>query len=82
MLRHAFVSNHVFGYRLLNMLLSFFFVLYLLCLVLQRRNVQRTPQTQLVHLMMASWAEICCEINQKEDRLKPSGVLIVSYKDG
>jgi hypothetical protein len=30
MLRHAFVSNHVFGLCLLHMLLSFHLVLYLL----------------------------------------------------
>jgi hypothetical protein len=34
-LRHAFVSNNVFGLCLLNMLLSFSLVLYLLCLVLR-----------------------------------------------
>jgi hypothetical protein len=35
MLRHVFVSNHVFGLRLLTMLLSFPLVLYLFCLVLR-----------------------------------------------
>jgi hypothetical protein len=39
MLRHAFVSNSVFGLCLLNMLLLFSLVLYLICLVLRVSRV-------------------------------------------
>jgi hypothetical protein len=47
MLRHAFVSSHVFGLCLLSMLLSFSLVLYLLCLILPNiRKMRRTKQNR------------------------------------
>jgi hypothetical protein len=55
MLRRAFVYNHVFGLCLLNMLLSFLLVLYLLKHMGHTQNqAEQTPSTHFVHLMMAS----------------------------